>query len=92
MPRTTLIYPLIGIAFAGALVWYLLGPLSQQSIMFSPIQTLNVLFQRYTAEYLEPGTNRTMDKDRNNITTSEGQSYTMLRAVWLGDKEMFDKS
>lgn len=27
---------------------------------------------------------------RNNQTTSEGQSYAMLRAVWAGDEEAFD--
>jgi endo-1,4-beta-D-glucanase Y len=26
----------------------------------------------------------------NGTTTSEGQSYAMLRAVWMNDKEMFD--
>ncbi len=28
----------------------------------------------------------------NNTTTSEGQSYTMLRAVWMNDKQLFDKT
>lgn len=43
-------------------------------------------------EYIEAGTNRTVDKQQQNITTSEGQSYTMLRAVWIDDKPTFDKS
>ena len=28
----------------------------------------------------------------SNMTTSEGQSYTMLRAVWMNDKATFDKA
>ncbi|TSC90762.1 MAG: Glycoside hydrolase family 8 [Parcubacteria group bacterium Gr01-1014_2] len=34
---------------------------------------------------------RTLDRDRNYITTSEGQSYALLRAVWIDDKEIFDR-
>lgn len=33
---------------------------------------------------------RTLDRSRNLITTSEGQSYSMLRAVWMNDKQIFD--
>ena len=31
-----------------------------------------------------------MDRQRSDVTTSEGQSYTLLRAVWQGDKLTFD--
>jgi endo-1,4-beta-D-glucanase Y/4-amino-4-deoxy-L-arabinose transferase-like glycosyltransferase len=31
-----------------------------------------------------------IDKSDNDKTTSEGQSYAMLRAVWQNDKEMFN--
>lgn len=34
---------------------------------------------------------RVIDYYGNNITTSEGQSYAMLRAVWLNDQPTFDK-
>jgi endoglucanase len=34
---------------------------------------------------------RTMDKSLNYLTTSEGQSYSLLRAVWMDDKEVFDR-
>ncbi|MCK5510744.1 glycosyl hydrolase [Candidatus Parcubacteria bacterium] len=30
--------------------------------------------------------------DPNNFTTSEGQSYALLRAAWMDDKEIFDKT
>jgi endoglucanase len=35
---------------------------------------------------------RVIDFYGNNITTSEGQSYAMLRALWHNDKEIFDKA
>lgn len=33
---------------------------------------------------------RIMDPDKNNITTSEGQSYIMLRSLTVGDRKTFD--
>lgn len=33
---------------------------------------------------------RIMDPEKNNITTSEGQSYIMLRSLAMGDKKTFD--
>lgn len=33
---------------------------------------------------------RIIDYDKNNITTSEGQSYIMLRSITIGDKKAFD--
>lgn len=35
---------------------------------------------------------RIMDPEKNNITTSEGQSYIMLRSLTIGDKKTFDLS
>ncbi len=61
-------------------------------VVFSPRAELLSLWEGYKAEYLEADSYRTLDKQQNYITTSEGQSYTMLRAVWLGDKDTFDKS
>jgi len=34
---------------------------------------------------------RVNDPQKDNLTTSEGQSYALLRSVWLGDKTTFDK-
>ncbi|MFA6427698.1 MAG: glycosyl hydrolase family 8 [Candidatus Magasanikbacteria bacterium] len=34
---------------------------------------------------------KTIDPKADNITTSEGQSYSLLRAVWQGDKKTFDR-
>ncbi|MBX4198392.1 hypothetical protein KW782_03600 [Candidatus Parcubacteria bacterium] len=62
----------------------------QVPIIFSPRGELLALWEEYKKEYLEPGTFRVLDKQKDFVTTSEGQSYAMLRAVWLGDKETFD--
>ena len=35
---------------------------------------------------------RVLDPANNDITTSEGQSYALLRAVWQNDRPKFDKS
>ena len=35
---------------------------------------------------------RTVDPQADGITTSEGESYTMLRAVWMDDQRTFDDS
>jgi endo-1,4-beta-D-glucanase Y len=65
---------------------------SNVPLVFTPDQILNSTWLNYKTEYLEPTTSRTLDKQNNNITTSEGESYTMLRSVWLGDKTTFDNS
>lgn len=61
-------------------------------LVFSPKTMLDSLWVTYKEEYLEPETLRTLDKQQDNITTSEGQSYTMLRSVWMDDQETFDIS
>jgi endoglucanase len=35
---------------------------------------------------------RVIDRSAGGSSTSEGQSYAMLRAVWIGDRSTFDKS
>ena len=53
---------------------------------------LDALWRVYTETYLEEGTGRTLDRQTQDITTSEGQSYTMMRAVWSDDLEVFTDS
>lgn len=60
--------------------------------VFADRTMLAGLWNSYKNEYWEASTGRTIDKQQNDITTSEGQSYTMLRAVWQGDKDTFDKA
>ena len=63
-----------------------------RTLVFSPETMLSALWERYKFEYIEPDSGRTLDKQMGNITTSEGESYTLLRAVWQDDRETFDKS
>lgn len=54
-----------------------------------PKTVVNNLWVTYKDKIQVDG--RTLDRDRNYITTSEGQSYALLRAVWMDDKETFDR-
>ncbi|HAT03500.1 MAG TPA: hypothetical protein DCS29_01845 [Candidatus Magasanikbacteria bacterium] len=47
-------------------------------------------WEDYKKEFITPE-GRTIDPKAQNVTTSEGQSYALLRAVWEGDKEVFDR-
>jgi len=76
---------LVGVAYVNSIQ-------SHVPIVFSDKDMLNSLWHNYTTEYVEQNTGRTLDKQQNNITTSEGESYTMLRAVWEDDKTTFDQS
>src|SRR5437868_4145132 len=61
---------------------------------FSNYQMLQNIWSNYKKTYVD-ASGKTTDPTStqgNDVTTSEGQSYTMLRAVWLGDKDTFDKS
>jgi endo-1,4-beta-D-glucanase Y len=60
--------------------------------VFANSRMLLELWSRYKQNALEPTSLRTLDRSQDDITTSEGQSYTMMRAVWMDDMETFDKS
>ncbi len=65
---------------------------ADETKVFAQSTMLSGLWNAYKLEYWEDETGRTLDKQQNSITTSEGQSYTMLRAVWQSDKETFDSA
>ena len=52
-------------------------------------RVLSSSWKSYKNYFIEGG--RVMDKSQDNITTSEGQSYAMLRAVWQNDKSSFNE-
>jgi endoglucanase len=89
IPGTILLF--IAVALIAFVLFHNTGK-SYDRLIFAPSQVLRGVWNGYKKEYLEPGTLRTLDKQRGNITTSEGQSYTMLRAVWMSDQETFDGS
>ncbi|SDX96566.1 endoglucanase [Modestobacter sp. DSM 44400] len=53
---------------------------------------LDDLWRVYKQTYLEKGTSRTIDRQSDGITTSEGESYTLLRSVWTDDLQTFTDS
>ena len=73
-------------------VFYYNSPERNIPIVYADQQMLLELWSDYKRNYLEENTNRTLDKQQDSITTSEGQSYTMLRAVWMDDQKTFDDS
>lgn len=54
-----------------------------------PQQILQKTWVSYKKDFMTPD-GKTVDPYNNNVTTSEAQSYAMLRSVWLGDKTQFD--
>lgn len=52
---------------------------------------LSQTWESYKTRFLEPD-GRTIDRGRANLTTSEGQAYTLLRAAWMSDRATFDKT
>ena len=60
------------------------------SLVFSDKSALQVLWENYKKDYVD-NSGRTLDQQQGNITTSEGQSYTLLRAVWMDDKATYDR-
>lgn len=56
-----------------------------------PQQILSLSWDSYKNHFLTPD-GATIDPYRNNAITSEAQSYTLLRSVWMGDKDQFDTS
>lgn len=82
---------LIGLGLFKA-VNYLNSPNRGTPFVYSNNALLLELWTDYKDNNIEPQSKRTIDKTQNNITTSEGQSYTMLRAAWMDDKTTFDES
>jgi endoglucanase len=73
-------------------VLYLLSPKGKTPLVFSPTQVLGATWRLYKDYYVERDSGRVMDLSRDSVTTSEGESYAMLRAVWQSDKASFDRS
>ena len=61
-------------------------------LIFSKSDTLLELYHNSMTNTIEPNSGRTLDKQQQNITTSEGESYTLLRAVYVDDQKQYDAS
>lgn len=53
------------------------------------LDDLSALWSYYRHKYIVDG--RVVSWDEQGITTSEGQGYAMLRAVWSNDRSTFDR-
>jgi len=62
---------------------------SSRTEVFSSYSLLESSWQKYKQQFILPE-GRVIDPSQNDMTTSEGQSYAMLRAVWSDDKPTFD--
>ena len=59
------------------------------SVVSNPTDWLQNSWAVYRKKFIQHD-GRVMDFFQENATTSEGQSYALLRAVWLNDKATFD--
>src|SRR5262249_23649272 len=72
-------------------VFYLNSARREVPLVFSPSQVLGATCQDYRFGYHDPS-GGVVDRSRQDVTTSEGESYAMLRAVWMNDQQTFDTS
>jgi endo-1,4-beta-D-glucanase Y len=56
-----------------------------------PGKILDRSWESYKQVFIKNMTHST-DPNQSNITTSEGQSYILLRSVWMNDKDEFNKT
>lgn len=56
----------------------------------SPTRQLDRAWESYKARFIQED-GRVMDPKAQGITTSEGQSYALARAVWMDDPQTFDR-
>jgi endoglucanase len=80
---------LISISIAG-FVWYQNSQYNGLTRTFSSYTLLSSSWEKYKTLFLNKD-GRIIDYQNNSVTTSEGQSYAMLRAVWIDDQDTFDK-
>ncbi len=72
-------------ALAGAL---LVSPARASEGGEAAAAELQVAWRCYARTFIRGG--RVIDPSRDRSTTSEGQAYAMLRALWMGDEARFD--
>lgn len=63
--------------------------ISKINRIFSPYSILSSSWEKYKLEFIN-NDGRVIDYSQGDVTTSEGQSYALLRAVWIDDKPTFD--
>jgi endoglucanase len=81
--NTLTIFLILGLIFGGAYLY---------TTRISKFNNLQKIWANYKSVYIDATSGRTIDEQRGGLTTSEGQSYTMLQSMWMNDREQFDKS
>lgn len=71
-------------------VFYVNSRVGDETRTFSTYTVLSSSWEKYKTEFINSD-GRVIDHTQQGITTSEGQSYALLRAVFLDDKTTFDK-
>ncbi|MGZ3744240.1 MAG: glycosyl hydrolase family 8 [Pseudobdellovibrionaceae bacterium] len=64
------------------------GPVSPSAEYIQKLDELSSLWSFYKRVYIKDG--QVISPDEGGITTSEGQGYALLRAVWSNDRRTFD--
>lgn len=71
-------------------VWYRNSHYSTITRTFSSYTLLSSSWEAYKKTFINSD-GRVIDYSQNAVTTSEGQSYALLRAVWIDDRATFDQ-
>jgi len=74
--------------FNGLALLFLSCAITAPAAAASPHE-LSTLWEVYKSTYIQGG--RVVSLDEGGLTTSEGQGYAMLRAVWSNDRDTFDR-
>lgn len=90
-PKKLLVKAACWLILAGLLVLGTPIPMQAQSLRPAEVHSLLTdSWERYKADFVQED-GRVIDWN-GNITTSEGQSYAMLRAFWMRDRHTFDQA
>lgn len=91
MPQKYLAYLIIffgAVIFIGLTYFKFVAPRPLRP--FAQYTLLTASWENYKNRFINQD-GRVIDYTQNSITTSEGQSYALLQAVFMDDKETFDK-
>lgn len=81
--------PLAGVEPGSAPIRKAARPVAALTVSDAP-RMLRLTWQGYKADDIQ-GDGRVVDHQRAEVSTSEGQSYALLRAVWMDDQPTFTR-
>jgi endo-1,4-beta-D-glucanase Y len=70
--------------------FYFVSGYQNRRRIFSSYTLLNSSWEKYKSRFINQD-GRVIDYSQNYVTTSEGQSYALLQAVWMDDRTTFDQ-